>query len=285
VKELQFSTTLRLGSRGRQVKTVQEWLVLRGYRLAIDGVLGPATRLRIERFQARHGLHPDGRVGRDTFAALTAPIARAVARPPREGRAVGAYLCAVALRHLRERPREVGGPCRGPWVRLYTNGREGLPSLVCPGFVHFVLRQATYRTGVRHAVAPSATFEELGLAARERGALVPSEEAKRGHPLPPGAIALLRGTRGRWTHAGIVIRRRRARIEIIGADSEKMRKGGPFRVAVHTRSLDGADFILPPEPPARPRPAISPPLPRAPGQAEPPEVATRLGASRLRRGR
>ena len=39
-------------------------------------------------------------------------------------------------------PSDVGGENRGPWVRLYMDGRDGKEWLWCAGFVCFILRQA-----------------------------------------------------------------------------------------------------------------------------------------------
>ncbi len=43
-----------------------------------DAVLDPALSAAIKRAQFRHGLRPDGVLGRDTFAAVTVPLARRV---------------------------------------------------------------------------------------------------------------------------------------------------------------------------------------------------------------
>lgn len=45
---------------------------------ASDDVLDDATSAALRRFQARHGLEPDGALGRATFAALTTPFTRRV---------------------------------------------------------------------------------------------------------------------------------------------------------------------------------------------------------------
>lgn len=46
--------------------------------LRADAVLDPELSAAIKRAQFRHGLRPDGVLGRDTFAALTVPLARRV---------------------------------------------------------------------------------------------------------------------------------------------------------------------------------------------------------------
>lgn len=52
------STTLRWGSRGGAVKTVQ-----RIVGTDVDGIFGPKTHAAVQRWQARHGLVADGIVG------------------------------------------------------------------------------------------------------------------------------------------------------------------------------------------------------------------------------
>ncbi len=69
---------LKRGERGDPVKLVQEGLVADGFSMpgsvkadgALDGVFGPETFSVITKFQAKHGLSPDGRVGRNTMRQL-----------------------------------------------------------------------------------------------------------------------------------------------------------------------------------------------------------------------
>jgi N-acetylmuramoyl-L-alanine amidase len=57
--------TLKLGSRGSDVKTLQHAL-----SLAEDGIFGPVTEETVKAFQKEHGLSIDGIVGPNTWAAL-----------------------------------------------------------------------------------------------------------------------------------------------------------------------------------------------------------------------
>ena len=59
-------TTLKLGSRGADVKTLQGYL-----GLAQDGSFGPKTEAAVKEFQSSHGLTPDGVVGQKTWSLLT----------------------------------------------------------------------------------------------------------------------------------------------------------------------------------------------------------------------
>lgn len=58
-------TTLKRGSRGAEVKTLQNRL-----NLIADGIFGPLTEEAVKEFQERAGLKADGVVGPRTWAAL-----------------------------------------------------------------------------------------------------------------------------------------------------------------------------------------------------------------------
>lgn len=63
--------TLRYGSRGNKVVTLQNKLKRWGYyNGAVDGVFGNGTRSAVIKFQQKHGLAADGIVGPKTAAAL-----------------------------------------------------------------------------------------------------------------------------------------------------------------------------------------------------------------------
>ena len=65
------AAALKQGSRGQDVKTVQQKLKRWGYYTgSVDGIYGPATKKAVEYFQRKNGLAADGIVGQKTFAAL-----------------------------------------------------------------------------------------------------------------------------------------------------------------------------------------------------------------------
>ncbi len=67
----------RRGSVGPRVRTIQQRLKDRGWRITVDGVYGPATEAVIRAFQREKRLGVDGVVGPRTWAALwTTPITR-----------------------------------------------------------------------------------------------------------------------------------------------------------------------------------------------------------------
>ena len=70
--------TLKKGSKGTDVKALQEFLLQLGYTLpkyGSDGDFGGETETAIKRFQARAGLAQDGVYGSDTHKALMDAVA------------------------------------------------------------------------------------------------------------------------------------------------------------------------------------------------------------------
>lgn len=63
-------TTLRVGSRGAEVKYLQKLLTNAGYAVKTDGVFGANTEAAVIAFQAANGLAADGIVGAQTWEAL-----------------------------------------------------------------------------------------------------------------------------------------------------------------------------------------------------------------------
>jgi len=66
-----YAITLKQGSRGEQVKTVQRKLKNWGYYTgSVDGIYGAKTVSAVKYFQRKNGLTADGIVGAKTFKAL-----------------------------------------------------------------------------------------------------------------------------------------------------------------------------------------------------------------------
>ena len=63
-------SVLRQGSKGANVKTMQQRLSDLGYTLSVDGNFGPGTRAAVEAFQRKKGITRDGCCGPGTWAAL-----------------------------------------------------------------------------------------------------------------------------------------------------------------------------------------------------------------------
>lgn len=65
--------TIKLGSKGSNVKKAQQLLIAKGYSCGVagaDGDFGAATYNAVKKFQADNGLEADGIVGDNTWAAL-----------------------------------------------------------------------------------------------------------------------------------------------------------------------------------------------------------------------
>ena len=59
------------GSKGSDVKTLQELLNSNGYTLDVDGVFGSKTQAAVKDYQEKNGLSVDGIVGKNTWGTLT----------------------------------------------------------------------------------------------------------------------------------------------------------------------------------------------------------------------
>ncbi len=78
-----FSRTLRPGTAGNDVKTLQTWLSDAGYSVEETGFFGSATKSAVQRFQLVHRLFPaSGTAGNRTSAALLAAVGKATNRLP-----------------------------------------------------------------------------------------------------------------------------------------------------------------------------------------------------------
>jgi cell wall-associated NlpC family hydrolase len=70
-----FPGTVQRGSKGDAVRQVQQRLLQRGWKIAVDGDFGPGTDKIVRAFQREKGLGVDGVVGPRTWDALwRAPI-------------------------------------------------------------------------------------------------------------------------------------------------------------------------------------------------------------------
>lgn len=68
-------TTLQNGSRGAEVKKLQESLVAAGYNVTADGQYGPKTAAAVRQYQKDNGLSVDGMAGEQTLGKLYQPKA------------------------------------------------------------------------------------------------------------------------------------------------------------------------------------------------------------------
>lgn len=228
---------LRKGSKDKQVKEVQEWLYLNGFKVSIDGDFGPATHAAILKFQVLNNLEATGIVTDKVFAALTKKLTdatRLITRSQQD--TLKTMLVKVAKQHLEAHPLEVGGQNKGPWVRLYCQGRDGEAYPWCCGFVSFCLAQASKSMNVPMPYKYTLSCDNL------------VEQAKGVHRfnkgnVEPGQIFVVRKTASDWIHTGIVIAVGDSYIETIegNTNDEGSREG--YEVAHRTRGLSKLDFL------------------------------------------
>lgn len=64
-------STIKYGSSGEDVKTLQEYLKNNGYNLSVDGQFGSKTQAAVKDYQKKNGLSVDGIVGTNTWGSLS----------------------------------------------------------------------------------------------------------------------------------------------------------------------------------------------------------------------
>jgi peptidoglycan hydrolase-like protein with peptidoglycan-binding domain len=125
------SRALKRGMTGTAVRTLQRWLGLAGFSLAVDGRFGPATQRAVRSFQRAHRLKATGIVDRGTARALTAAAATAPITP-QIGGDVRARIAAVARSQIGQGENPRGSNCT----------RYGPCEAWCADFATWVWRQA-----------------------------------------------------------------------------------------------------------------------------------------------
>ncbi|MCP3140865.1 peptidoglycan-binding protein [Pyxidicoccus xibeiensis] len=245
MNELELDRVYRRGEQGRGVKRIQEWLSLSGFAVAIDGDFGAATEAALKRFQAKAGLTVTGVADAVTFDRLVAPMKAAVATIPTQGRSLGALVVAYASQHLAQRPREVGGDNRGPWVRLYMDGHEGPAWAWCTGFATFCIQQAAKTLGVPTPVARTYSCDSLAHFGREQGRFLSTLTAPPDRALiRPGSLFLRRRTATDWEHAGIVTEVDEETFQSIEGNTNDEGGHEGYEVCARTRGFRNMDFVL-----------------------------------------
>ncbi len=244
MSDLELDRPYRRGDTGNQIKLIQEWLSLNGSHVKVDGDFGPASEAAVRQFQTQQGLPVSGIADAATFERLIAPMKAALAPIAAQGRGLGPLVVAYAQQHLAQHPREIGGQNRGPWVRLYMDGKEGADWAWCAGFVCFCLQQACTGLGVAMPIEASVSCDSLAASARRRDRLLGQPtEAARGQ-VGAGSLFLNRRTPTDWTHTGIVVAAEAEAFRTIegNTNDEGSREG--YEVCARTRGYKDVDFIV-----------------------------------------
>ncbi|MBZ4416534.1 peptidoglycan-binding protein [Myxococcus sp. RHSTA-1-4] len=245
MSELELDKVYRRGEQGHGVRRIQEWLTLQGFAVAIDGDFGPATEAALKRFQAKAGLPVSGVADAVTFDRLIAPMKAAIASIPAQGRSPGALVVAYASQHLKQRPREIGGENRGPWVRLYMDGNEGAAWPWSAGFATFCLLQAAKTLGVPMPVERTFSCDLLAAFGREKGRFLSTLTAPPDRTqIRPGSLFLRRRTANDWAHTGIVTEVDEETFQTIEGNTHDAGGREGYEVCARTRGFRNMDFVL-----------------------------------------
>ncbi len=198
--ELAYPGPLKIGSRGRAVRRLQEWLLFAGIPVSggADGDFGDGTAQAMIAFQRKHQSQlpgpVDGMLSLDAWTLLTAPM-RQVLMTPLSGNPA-ADVVKLAQAHLAIGAREVGPDNHGPWPRLYCGGLE---VQWCQGFVNFLTQQAYDAAGQPTpwslAIDLPLYVPAMVVAARQAGHLASTTSEKQAR-IQPGAMVFFRSQPG-----------------------------------------------------------------------------------------
>ncbi|UCE65807.1 MAG: peptidoglycan-binding protein, partial [Candidatus Zixiibacteriota bacterium] len=227
---------------GPKVALIQEWLCLHGIHVVIDGIFGPATDRAVRTFQNVKEVYEDGLVENITFAELIKPVTDALSFRFEKCDSFGNIVVECARAHLAQRPLEIGGSNKGPWVRLYLDGWQGVPW--CAGFASFILKQAAFAID---DIPPFKTSFSCDLLAKNAGLknllLVQPDKADRSK-IKPGSLFLIRKSDIHWNHTGIVTKIENGFFYSIEGNSNDTSESEGCEVCERTRGFGNKDFIL-----------------------------------------
>lgn len=241
--EVELQRPLSRGNKGMAVRRLQEWLNIRGFGVVVDGDFGPVTAHALGLFQASQRLPATEQLDQATFDALVEPMTEALQRPRRGRASLSAMIADFGKRHLKLRPIETGGQNRGPWVRLYMKGNDGVQWPWCAGFVTFLLEQARQRLRAPLPIAGSFSCDSLAAQAKTAGLFLSERDVTPGTILS-GSLFLVRRTSSDWTHVGIVSGSTATSFETIEGNTNDDGSREGFEVCAQSRGYKNKDFIV-----------------------------------------
>jgi len=244
MSDLALDKSYQLGSRGKKVRLIQEWLCLNDLNVRVDGDFGPATDFAVKQFQKKNSLLIDGVVGNITFNKLILPMTNALMKIPNNGEPLRKMVVAYAKQHFKQNPREIGGQNMGPWVRLYMKGNEGLIWPWCAGFVCFILDRASNSANVPLPITPSFSCDSLAASAKENNIFMKESEISEENMIKPGSFFLQRRTSMTWAHVGIVVQVKNDVFYSIEGNTNDEGSAEGYEVSQRIRGYEKKDFIL-----------------------------------------
>ncbi len=247
-KDYIYSAVFDTVSAKERIKRVQEWLCLNGFYTVIDGIYGPATRQALIDFQVARNLPQphDGQLTKNTLTELIAPLIYALSPINPAGRfAIREMVSLYAQQHLAVHPREIGGQNKGPWVRLYMQGKEGTQWPWCCGFVSYLLQQACGSLGVPVPLKYSFSCYLMAKEAQEKLIFLAENKLET---IPrkqlDGSLFLVRKGAGQWSHTGVVLQAEDDYFYSIEGNTNDDGSAEGFEVCQRTRGYSGKDYIL-----------------------------------------
>ncbi len=189
-KELLFSKS--------NIKGIQEWLCLNHFNVEIDGILGPATKAAILQF----GMLTDV-INEELWKSLTKQMEDIKEIEYYRTETFNDFVKYVAFAHKIAEAREVGGENCGPWVRLYTNGFEGVKWPWCAGFVSHIIDFCYVKYGKSNPFKYTLSCDNLAQQAKDMGTFVENYTTD----LLPGSIFLIHKASNvnDWIHTGFIV--------------------------------------------------------------------------------
>ena len=245
VPYLDFPGKLRKNAVGPKVALVQGWLTLHGNQVVVDDEFGSATQRALRDFQAKRGLDPTGVLDQATWDALTAPMVAAL-QPITRRAPLGELVVAYAKQHLRQHAREIP-PNSGPWVRLYTGGKEGKSWPWCAAFATYMLKQAAETLAVGMAIPCTAACDVMAAKAGPRFLSAPGPAARA--KIRPGSFFVQRATGSerrlyKYRHTGIVVEAHGDFMRTIEGNTNDEGSAEGYEVCARTRGYTNMDFVL-----------------------------------------
>ncbi|PDS34460.1 hypothetical protein CO665_30995 [Rhizobium anhuiense] len=229
------------------VRRLQEWLTVAEFETPIDGVFLNSTQEQSEKFRIAHGRRSDAPLDEEIWSILTAPMLRALSPVGfSSSTSLEDAVLRVAIQHVVQKPRGLGGNNKGPWVRLYMEGSEGDDLNWSAGFVCFIVLQAAKELGLDMPFDRKILVNDLVCDAKKAGRFVAGSSlespAARRSRIKPGSLFVIRDGIN-WSHVGIVLRVNDTTIDTLEGNSGGEAGIGGANARSLNRSFDGKDFI------------------------------------------